>query len=193
MWGFVGSGLKRSSRLTGTRWNRSLGFVQAFKSHQLHDVLASPGSADLTADVDFSYLRRMAGGGVTCLGPVTQRTFLKNMGIDTRLQVSSTTKISFIFQMIVTTAALTSRVVLCRFCWGTALTRAPGSSWSAATTCWPTPQRWASASTSSACCTTAASPNPRRQRGWSWRRRRARRSCPWPDLLNSASPERDTF
>ncbi|XP_067337542.1 protein arginine methyltransferase NDUFAF7, mitochondrial isoform X2 [Channa argus] len=61
--------------------------VQGFKGHQLHDVLVSPGSADLTADVDFSYLRTMAGGGVVSLGPVTQRTFLKNMGIDTRLQV----------------------------------------------------------------------------------------------------------
>ncbi|GAA6231718.1 NADH dehydrogenase [ubiquinone] complex I, assembly factor 7 isoform X1 [Lates japonicus] len=60
---------------------------RGFKGHQLHDVLASPGSADLTADVDFSYLRRMAGGGVACLGPVTQRMFLKNMGIDTRMQV----------------------------------------------------------------------------------------------------------
>ncbi|XP_074472787.1 protein arginine methyltransferase NDUFAF7, mitochondrial [Sebastes fasciatus] len=60
---------------------------RGFKSHRLHDVLSSPGSADLTADVDFSYLRRMAGGGVACLGPVTQRTFLKNMGIDSRMQV----------------------------------------------------------------------------------------------------------
>lgn len=60
---------------------------RGFKGHQLHDVLASPGSADLTADVDFSYLRRVAGGGVACMGPVSQRTFLKNMGIDTRLQV----------------------------------------------------------------------------------------------------------
>ncbi|XP_023147921.2 protein arginine methyltransferase NDUFAF7, mitochondrial [Amphiprion ocellaris] len=60
---------------------------RGFKGHQLHDVLSSPGSADLTADVDFSYLRRMAGGGVACLGPVSQRTFLKNMGIDTRMQV----------------------------------------------------------------------------------------------------------
>uniref|UniRef100_A0A3B4EU07 Protein arginine methyltransferase NDUFAF7 n=1 Tax=Pundamilia nyererei TaxID=303518 RepID=A0A3B4EU07_9CICH len=60
---------------------------QGFKGHQLHDVLASPGSADLTADVDFNYLRRMAGGGVACLGPVTQNTFLKNMGIDTRMQI----------------------------------------------------------------------------------------------------------
>lgn len=61
---------------------------QGFKDHQLHDVLSCPGSADLTADVDFSYLRRMAGGGVACLGPVTQRAFLKNMGIDTRMQAS---------------------------------------------------------------------------------------------------------
>uniref|UniRef100_UPI0037E7A787 protein arginine methyltransferase NDUFAF7, mitochondrial n=1 Tax=Semicossyphus pulcher TaxID=241346 RepID=UPI0037E7A787 len=60
---------------------------RGFKGHQLHDVLSSPGSADLTADVDFSYLRRMAGGGVACLGPVTQRVFLKNMGIDSRMQV----------------------------------------------------------------------------------------------------------
>uniref|UniRef100_A0A665UKW2 Protein arginine methyltransferase NDUFAF7 n=1 Tax=Echeneis naucrates TaxID=173247 RepID=A0A665UKW2_ECHNA len=60
---------------------------RGFKGHRLHDVLASPGSADLTADVDFSYLRRMAGRGVACLGPITQRLFLRNMGIDTRMQV----------------------------------------------------------------------------------------------------------
>ena len=51
----------------------------------------SPGSADLTADVDFSYLRRTAGDAVACLGPVSQRSFLKNMGIDTRLQVGAWT------------------------------------------------------------------------------------------------------
>ncbi|KAM4713364.1 protein arginine methyltransferase NDUFAF7, mitochondrial isoform 2-T2 [Anableps anableps] len=61
--------------------------LRGFKGHRLHDVLSAPGSADLTADVDFSFLRRMAGGGVACLGPVTQRTFLKNMGIDARMQV----------------------------------------------------------------------------------------------------------
>ncbi|KAK6297254.1 hypothetical protein J4Q44_G00318370 [Coregonus suidteri] len=60
---------------------------RGFKDHKLHDVLASPGSADLTADVDFSYLRKMAGATVACMGPVSQRDFLKNMGIDTRLQV----------------------------------------------------------------------------------------------------------
>uniref|UniRef100_A0A3B3D267 Protein arginine methyltransferase NDUFAF7 n=1 Tax=Oryzias melastigma TaxID=30732 RepID=A0A3B3D267_ORYME len=61
--------------------------LRSFKNHQLHHVLSSPGSADLTADVDFSYIRRMAGEGVTCLGPVTQKTFLKNMGVDVRMQV----------------------------------------------------------------------------------------------------------
>ncbi|XP_004083986.1 protein arginine methyltransferase NDUFAF7, mitochondrial [Oryzias latipes] len=61
--------------------------LRGFKNHQLHHVLSSPGSADLTADVDFSYIRRMAGEGVTCLGPVAQKTFLKNMGIDVRMQV----------------------------------------------------------------------------------------------------------
>ncbi|KAL6486652.1 hypothetical protein MHYP_G00060440 [Metynnis hypsauchen] len=60
---------------------------RGFRGHKLHDVLLAPGTADLTADVDFSYLRRMAGDDVVCLGPITQRTFLKNMGIDARLQV----------------------------------------------------------------------------------------------------------
>lgn len=60
---------------------------RGFKGHQLHPVLSSPGSADLTADVDFSYLRQVAGGGVACVGPITQRAFLKNMGVDARMQV----------------------------------------------------------------------------------------------------------
>lgn len=60
---------------------------RGFKGHQLHSVLDSPGMADLTADVDFSYLRKMAGNQVTCLGPITQQSFLKNMGIDARMQV----------------------------------------------------------------------------------------------------------
>ncbi|XP_056620165.1 protein arginine methyltransferase NDUFAF7, mitochondrial isoform X1 [Triplophysa dalaica] len=60
---------------------------RGYKGHQLHNVLEAPGLADLTADVDFGYLRKMAGGQVTCLGPITQQSFLKNMGIDTRMQV----------------------------------------------------------------------------------------------------------
>ncbi|XP_072794020.1 protein arginine methyltransferase NDUFAF7, mitochondrial isoform X3 [Vicugna pacos] len=60
---------------------------RGFCGHKLHDVLIAPGTADLTADVDFSYLRRMAQGKVASLGPIQQQTFLKNMGIDVRLKV----------------------------------------------------------------------------------------------------------
>ncbi|XP_057414739.1 protein arginine methyltransferase NDUFAF7, mitochondrial isoform X3 [Balaenoptera acutorostrata] len=62
-------------------------FIQGFCGHRLHDVLIAPGTADLTADVDFSYLRRMSQGKVASLGPVKQQTFLRNMGIDVRLKV----------------------------------------------------------------------------------------------------------
>ncbi|XP_069881492.1 protein arginine methyltransferase NDUFAF7, mitochondrial isoform X2 [Dipodomys merriami] len=62
-------------------------FIQGFCSHKLHDVLIAPGTADLTADVDFSYLRRMTQGKAASLGPIQQQTFLKNMGIDVRLKV----------------------------------------------------------------------------------------------------------
>ncbi|GCC22717.1 hypothetical protein chiPu_0001105 [Chiloscyllium punctatum] len=60
---------------------------RGFRGHQQHDVLTAPGTADLTADVDFSYLRQMTKGKVTSLGPIPQHEFLKNMGIDVRLQV----------------------------------------------------------------------------------------------------------
>lgn len=32
---------------------------RAFKKHELHDPLTDPGSADLTADVDFSSLKKV--------------------------------------------------------------------------------------------------------------------------------------
>ncbi|NXF79418.1 NDUF7 methyltransferase, partial [Sclerurus mexicanus] len=60
---------------------------RGFRNHKLHDVLSAPGTADLTADVDFSYLRKMTQERTTTLGPIKQREFLKNMGIDLRLQV----------------------------------------------------------------------------------------------------------
>ena len=42
-------------------------YFQAFKQHKLHDPLEEPGSADLTADVDFSYLQQVAGNQGKCL------------------------------------------------------------------------------------------------------------------------------
>nr|DBA26806.1 TPA: hypothetical protein GDO54_011016 [Pyxicephalus adspersus] len=60
---------------------------RGFRSHQLHNVLLAPGTADLTADVDFNFLKRMIGNYVSFLGPITQSEFLRNMGIDLRLKV----------------------------------------------------------------------------------------------------------
>ncbi|XP_071501445.1 protein arginine methyltransferase NDUFAF7, mitochondrial-like [Diadema antillarum] len=59
---------------------------RGFRQHKLHDVLSEPGTADLTADVDFSYLRQMVGDRATTYGPVHQGLFLQMMGIDTRLK-----------------------------------------------------------------------------------------------------------
>ncbi|XP_073527543.1 protein arginine methyltransferase NDUFAF7, mitochondrial isoform X2 [Phyllobates terribilis] len=60
---------------------------RGFRAHQLHNVLKDPGTADLTADVDFSFLKRIVGNSVVSLGPIEQQEFLKNMGIDLRMKV----------------------------------------------------------------------------------------------------------
>lgn len=62
-------------------------FLKAFSQHSLHDPLIEPGTADLTADVDFSYLRKATGNRLFSLGPIPQRQFLSNMHIDVRLKV----------------------------------------------------------------------------------------------------------
>lgn len=36
-------------------------YLQGFKDHKLYDPLEMPGSADLTADVDFAYLKHCCG------------------------------------------------------------------------------------------------------------------------------------
>ena len=59
--------------------------LQAMKRHRRHDALDEPGSADLTAHVDFSSLAaaaRHAGAGV--FGPVSQGDILRALGIDAR-------------------------------------------------------------------------------------------------------------
>uniref|UniRef100_W8CB54 Protein arginine methyltransferase NDUFAF7 n=1 Tax=Ceratitis capitata TaxID=7213 RepID=W8CB54_CERCA len=61
---------------------------RAFKKHQLHEPLCAPGTADLTADVDFRQIKRIAeeNGKVICFGPVEQGSFLKKMEGDARLE-----------------------------------------------------------------------------------------------------------
>lgn len=61
--------------------------AQAFKDHKLYDPLLDPGTADLTADVDFSALKWAIGNSsVLAYGTVNQGSFLKEMGIDLRLE-----------------------------------------------------------------------------------------------------------
>lgn len=63
-------------------------FSQAFRNHQQHHPLSEPGTADLTADVDFNFLKEQVKEKLITFGPVNQATFLTNMGIETRLSVS---------------------------------------------------------------------------------------------------------
>lgn len=61
--------------------------LRAFQGHKLHDILKNPGSADVTADVDFNYLKEVAGDQVLTFGPVPQGQFLQMLGIQTRLKM----------------------------------------------------------------------------------------------------------
>jgi NADH dehydrogenase [ubiquinone] 1 alpha subcomplex assembly factor 7 len=84
--------------------------LRGIRAHKFVHPLLEPGNVDLSADVDFGLLRRVAlqlrqhglrlrAGGrieplggpraarIDVLGPVTQGTFLKAMGIETRVAV----------------------------------------------------------------------------------------------------------
>lgn len=59
--------------------------LQAVRRHRRHDPLADPGSADLTAHVDFATIARAAREAGACVhGPVTQGDFLRRLGIEAR-------------------------------------------------------------------------------------------------------------
>lgn len=58
--------------------------LQAVRRHDFHDILESPGSADLTAHVDFSALAAAAHPHAAVHGPATQGDFLRNLGIELR-------------------------------------------------------------------------------------------------------------
>lgn len=60
---------------------------KAFKSHQIVDPLTSPGTADLTANVDFLHLKSaIATTDARSLGPMFQAHFLKALGLDQRVE-----------------------------------------------------------------------------------------------------------
>ena len=59
--------------------------LQAVRRHRYHPVLDAPGSADLTAHVDFQAFAGSArAAGARVCGPVTQRDFLRALGIEVR-------------------------------------------------------------------------------------------------------------
>lgn len=56
--------------------------LQAVRRHMRHDILAEPGTADLTAHVDFSAVANAAEAvGARAHGPVEQGVFLSRLGI----------------------------------------------------------------------------------------------------------------
>ncbi|KAI8922037.1 S-adenosyl-L-methionine-dependent methyltransferase, partial [Powellomyces hirtus] len=61
--------------------------LRGIRKHQFVDVLSHPGEADLSADVDFSFLRDSAQDLAAAHGPITQSTFLRAMGIAARMQM----------------------------------------------------------------------------------------------------------
>ena len=64
--------------------------LQAMRGHARHDPLIEPGSADLTAHVDFASLAAAARqAGATAFGPIEQGPFLETLGISHRADVLS--------------------------------------------------------------------------------------------------------
>ncbi len=61
--------------------------LQAVRRHSRHEVLDDPGSADLSARVDFATLMRVAReAGASTFGPVNQGDFLLALGIEARAE-----------------------------------------------------------------------------------------------------------
>jgi NADH dehydrogenase [ubiquinone] 1 alpha subcomplex assembly factor 7 len=66
---------------------RSGSTLQALKSHEKVDVFDHPGQADLTAHVDFEMLKDVAAAnGADIMGVQMQGEWLRQMGIDVRLE-----------------------------------------------------------------------------------------------------------
>lgn len=58
--------------------------LQSVRGHAAHDFLDAPGSADITAHLDFAALKRAAAPDARCWGPVLQREFLLSLGLEAR-------------------------------------------------------------------------------------------------------------
>jgi NADH dehydrogenase [ubiquinone] 1 alpha subcomplex assembly factor 7 len=66
--------------------------LQALRRHRRHDPLRDPGTADLTAHVDFSALGgALRAGGAAVFGPVEQGPFLGALGLAHRAEALAKT------------------------------------------------------------------------------------------------------
>lgn len=61
--------------------------LQAVSGHDYVEPLEAPGEVDLTAQVDFEALAALANENVKAIGPVTQRDFLRHLGIEARAEI----------------------------------------------------------------------------------------------------------
>ncbi|KAM3585946.1 hypothetical protein VKS41_002480 [Umbelopsis sp. WA50703] len=63
--------------------------LRAIRQHKIVHPMSDPGSADLSADVDFKALKTAAAplSTISTYGPVTQAHFLHSLGIQTRLKM----------------------------------------------------------------------------------------------------------
>ncbi|KAF9184785.1 NADH dehydrogenase [ubiquinone] complex I, assembly factor 7 [Haplosporangium sp. Z 767] len=61
--------------------------LRGIKKHKFTHVLTEPGKVDLSADVDFQYLKQATEDLVDCHGSVTQAHLLHSLGIGARLQM----------------------------------------------------------------------------------------------------------
>ncbi|KLN62240.1 hypothetical protein WH96_01575 [Kiloniella spongiae] len=62
--------------------------LQAIRNHKKHNVLLEPGTADLSAFVDFPTLQKSAkANGVSVHGPLNQGDFLRSLGIEQRAEM----------------------------------------------------------------------------------------------------------
>uniref|UniRef100_A0A0K0DDC9 Protein arginine methyltransferase NDUFAF7 n=1 Tax=Angiostrongylus cantonensis TaxID=6313 RepID=A0A0K0DDC9_ANGCA len=59
---------------------------RGYKKHEQVHPLSQPGAIDLTADVNFGYLKSLVADRAAVYGPNTQREFLGQMGIELRLR-----------------------------------------------------------------------------------------------------------
>ncbi|KAJ4477330.1 S-adenosyl-L-methionine-dependent methyltransferase [Lentinula aciculospora] len=68
-------------------WDHAFGNSRrGFKNHEVVDIFHRPGECDLTANVDFAYLKESIQDLVPVYGPMTQNLFLSQMGLMIRLE-----------------------------------------------------------------------------------------------------------